>query len=132
MPPEQNAIQQNIDYRDGYNVPIWLGESGENTDEWIQQFRSLLDKDGIGWCFWPYKKMNSTSCMVSIPKPEHWDEIVAFAKLPQTTANAEKLVASRPPMEHCRGALESLLENVPFASCRVNQGYLKALGLKAG
>ncbi|MGH9608418.1 MAG: glycoside hydrolase family 5 protein [Bryobacteraceae bacterium] len=131
MPPKQEAIQQYIDYRDGYNVPIWLGESGENTDEWIRQFRNLLEKDGIGWCFWPYKKMDSTSCMVSIPKPEYWDEIVKFAQLPQGTGNAEKLVAARPLMQHCRSALRSLLENIPFAACRVNQGYLEALGLRA-
>jgi endoglucanase len=36
MPPAQRVIQEYIDYRDRYNVPIWLGESGENTDEWIQ------------------------------------------------------------------------------------------------
>jgi endoglucanase len=53
----------------GYNVPIWLGESGENTDQWIQQFVSVLEKNDIGWCFWPYKKMQKTSCMVSMQPP---------------------------------------------------------------
>lgn len=131
MPPEQNSIQQYIDYRDGYNVPIWLGESGENTDQWIHAFVGVLEKNGIGWCFWPYKKMDSSSCMVSIPKPDYWDEIVTFAQMPQGAGNAEKLVAARPPMDHCRDALESLLENIPFAACRVNRGYLDALGLQA-
>jgi aryl-phospho-beta-D-glucosidase BglC (GH1 family) len=132
MPPEQKNIQEYVDYRDRFNVPIWLGESGENKDEWIRQFATLLEQNGIGWCFWPYKKMESTSCMVSIPKPSYWDEIVAFAKLPQGTGNAEKLIAARPPMEHCSTALRSLLENAQFSSCRVNQGYLDALGLKSG
>ena len=37
-----------------------MGESGENDDVWIDSFRKLLDNNEIGWCFWPYKKMDST------------------------------------------------------------------------
>ena len=131
MPPDQSAIQEYVNFRERYNVPIWLGESGENTDQWIKQFRTLLDQNDIGWCFWPYKKMDATSCLVSIPKPAYWDEIVKFAQLPQGTANAEKLISSRPPIDHCTGALQSLLENISFKSCRINQGYLDALGLRS-
>jgi endoglucanase len=131
MPPEQKAIAEYVDYRDRYQVPLWLGESGENTDQWIQQFTSLLEKNDIGWCFWPYKKMQSTSCMVSIPKPTYWDEIVGFARMPGRTGDAEKLIAASPPVEHSRTALDSLLQNISFKSCRVNTGYLHALGLKA-
>ncbi len=130
MPPVESAIQEYVDYRERYNVPIWLGESGENTDEWIQQFATLLEKNDIGWCFWPFKKMQKTSCMASIQPPEYWDEIAAFAKLPQGTGNAEKLIAARPPLEHCRKALEDLLEKIQFNACRVNAGYLQALGVK--
>jgi len=25
-------------------VPIWMGESGENTDEWISQFTKTLER----------------------------------------------------------------------------------------
>ncbi len=130
MPPVQNAIQEYVDYRDRYNVPIWLGESGENTDEWIQQFRTLLEKNDIGWCFWPYKKMEKTSCMVSIPQPIYWDEIVAFAKMPGGTGNAEKRIAARPSLEDCRKALDELLDKIRVASCHVNAGYFQALGLQ--
>ncbi len=130
MPPVQTAIQQYVDYRDRYNVPIWLGESGENTDTWIQQFVSLLDTNGIGWCFWPYKKMEKASCMVSIQKPAYWDEIVAFAKMPAGTGNAEKRIAARPSLDDSRKAVDDLLDKVRFESCRVNPGYLQALGLK--
>jgi endoglucanase len=130
MPPVQSAIQEYIDYRDRYNVPIWLGESGENTDQWIQQFKNLLERNDIGWCFWPYKKMEKTSCMVSIPKPIYWDEIIAFAKTPTGTGNAEKLIAARPSLEHSRRSLDDLLEKVRLDSCRRNAGYFQALGLR--
>lgn len=35
-----------------------MGESGENTNEWITEFRTMLEKENRR-CFWPYKKLNS-------------------------------------------------------------------------
>src|SRR6476620_5997498 len=35
MDVNQAAIQEYVDFRDKYKVPVWMGESGENTDEWI-------------------------------------------------------------------------------------------------
>ncbi|MGI8962247.1 MAG: glycoside hydrolase family 5 protein [Bryobacteraceae bacterium] len=129
-PPTKDVIQEYLDYRDRYDVPIWLGESGENTDEWIARFVGVLEQNDIGWCFWPYKKMEKSSCVVSIPKPDYWDEIVAFAKIARGTGSAERQIAARPSIEHSRGALDDLLKKIQLENCRVNLGYCKALGLK--
>jgi endoglucanase len=129
MTPEQAEIQQYLDFRDKYHVPIWMSESGENTDEWITQFRELLEKNQIGWAFWPYKKMDSPRSVVSFLRPAYWDEIVAYAKLSGGTGEVEKRLAKRPPQEHIDAAFAELLENIQFGKCRINQGYLKALGL---
>ena len=128
MQVNQEAIQEYVAFRDKYNVPVWMGESGENTDEWIDSFRRLLEADKIGWCFWPYKKLDATSCIVSINSPADWDAIVAFADGPRTTF--EEVRKHRPPKEKVEKALSDYLERMKFANCRVNQGYLKALGLK--
>jgi endoglucanase len=128
MQVNQEAIQEYLAFRDKYNVPVWMGESGENTDEWIDSFRRLLEADNIGWCFWPYKKLDATSCIVSINSPADWDAIVAFADGPRTTF--EEVRKHRPPKEKVEKALSDYLERMKFANCRVNQGYLKALGLK--
>jgi aryl-phospho-beta-D-glucosidase BglC (GH1 family) len=127
-PPEEVSVQAYVNYRDDNNVPLWLGESGENTDQWIQQFVRVLEQNHVGWCFWPYKKVEKSSCMVSIKKPAFWDEILAFVKVPAGTSNAAARVAARPSLEHSRAALESLLENIRFENCRVNSGYVAALG----
>ena len=129
MPPEQPAIQPYLDFRDRCHVPIWLGESGENNDAWVNQFRQLLEKNNIGWCFWPYKKMDATSSVVTFDRPAHWDEILAFAKLPTGTANAEKRIAARPSIEDAQGAFDDLLKKIQFANTHVNSGYVQALGL---
>jgi endoglucanase len=129
MEVNQAAIQEYLDFRDKHNVPVWMGESGENTDEWIASYRTLLERNNIGWCFWPYKKLDATSCVASINRPADWDAIVAFADGPRTTF--EEVRKHRPAKEKVQKALSDYLEGIKFANCRVNQGYLEALGLKA-
>lgn len=130
MPVEQSAIQSYVDFREKNDVPLWLGESGENNDEWIAQFRQLLEKNNIGWAFWPYKKMEKSSAVATVVPPAGWDKVVAFAKLPRGTANVEARLKVRPDQETIDRAFAGLLENVKFEHCRINAGYLSALGLK--
>jgi endoglucanase len=123
----QEAIQEYLDFRDKYNVPVWMGESGENTDEWISSYRTLLEKHDLGWCFWPYKKVDATSCVTSINRSADWDEIVNFANNPRSTF--EEVRKARPPKEKIKRALDAFLENIKLANCRLNRGYLNALGV---
>jgi endoglucanase len=123
----QQAIQEYIDFRDKHNVPVWMGESGENTDEWISSFRTLLERNNVGWCFWPYKKLDATSCLVSINRPADWDAIAAFADHPRTTF--EEVRTNRPSTEKIRNALADYLQGIRFSNCRINQGYLQAMAL---
>jgi endoglucanase len=129
--PDESVIRQYIDFRDRYDVPIWMGESGENTDEWIAQFVKTLEKNNIGWAFWPYKKMEKSSAVVSIVPPADWGKIVEFAKLPRGTAHVEERLKARPEQEVINRAFADLLESIRVQKCRVNAGYLKALGMKS-
>ncbi len=129
-PPEQLTIQKFVDFGAKYNVPLWLGESGENTDEWIAKFRTLLDKDDIGWTFWPYKKLAKNSAFVTVTPPEGWDQIVAFAKLPRGTGAAEERLKTRPDQALIEKAFTALLDAIAVEHTTVNPGYLEALGLQ--
>ncbi len=130
MDPVQQQIQEFVDFRDQHNAPIWMSESGENTDLWIKTYRELLEQNDIGWCFWPYKKMEVTSCMRSFAPPPYWDEIVAFAKVHHV--DPADIKKHRPPIEHSRAALAGLLNNIRFQNNSVNTGYVAALGLQSG
>jgi hypothetical protein len=129
--PDESVIRQYLDYRERYDVPIWMGESGENSDEWIALFAKTLEKNSIGWAFWPYKKMmGKPTSIVSITPPADWGKIVEFAKLPRGTAHVEDRLKARPEQETITRAFAELLENVRLQKCRVNTGYLGALGMK--
>ncbi|MDB5250887.1 MAG: glycosyl hydrolase family 5 [Flaviaesturariibacter sp.] len=53
----QGSIQQFIDMREQYKIPVWMGESGENSNSWFRSAISLLERNDIGWAWWPLKKM---------------------------------------------------------------------------
>ena len=127
--PDASVIKDYINFRDKYNVPIWLGESGENNDQWITAFVKTLEENRIGWCFWPYKKMDASSSVVTFERPTHWEAVIALTKMPAGTGNAEKRIAARPSPEESQAAFDDLLNKSRYASEKVNPGYVRALGL---
>jgi endoglucanase len=124
---DESVIKEYMDFRVRYNVPIWLGESGENTYEWISDFRKTLERNEIGWSFWPYKKLDSERCIISIKKTEEYDRIIEFANGERTSF--EDLRENRPDIEIVRKALTDYLENCKLQNCKINNEYLEALGL---
>ena len=127
--PDASVIREYIDFRDKHNVPIWLGESGENNDQWIAAFVKTLEGNHIGWCFWPYKKMDAGSSVVTFDRPAHWDAVISLSKMPAGTGNAEKRIAARPSPVDAQAAFDDLLNKIHYSSERVNPGYVHALGL---
>jgi hypothetical protein len=122
-----DLIREYVAFGDRYDVPLWMGESGENTYEWIAAFRELLEAHDIGWCFWTYKRLDTDRSVVSIPRTPEWDEVVAFAEHPRSTF--QEVRENRPPTLVAARALDDYLENIQFDHCRINEGYLRALGL---
>lgn len=125
-----SSLQEYLDFRSKYHVPLWVGEAGENSDAWVEGMRKTFKANNVGWAFWLYKKMDSTSSVVTFKRPVHWDEIQAFAKLPHTTGNAEKLLEARPPQADIEAAFADLLQQIRFSNERLNPGFMEALGLK--
>ncbi len=121
-------IQDYIAFREKYNVPIYVGETGENTDGWVDSFRLVCEQNNVGWHFWPYKKMDSTRGFVSFEKPAGYDSVINFSAQPRSTFS--QLRTARPKnMEEIRPGLKQLLQNIKYKNCSANEGYIKALGL---
>ena len=58
------------------NVPLYLGESGENNLEWYTMMFPLCDRINIGWSFWSYKKMSCKNSPVTFARPKGWDQLM--------------------------------------------------------
>ena len=128
-PATQSVIQDYIDFGIKYNVPIYCGETGENTDSWVDSFRVVLEKNNIGWHFWPYKKPNNIRGFVQFQTPASYDSVISYAE--KNRSNFEMIRAARPKdMQQIKMALDQYLNNCRFKNCTPNKGYISALGLK--
>ncbi|MBB5397259.1 glycoside hydrolase family 5 protein [Mucilaginibacter sp. AK015] len=126
---KQDVIQEYMDFRDKYNVPIYVGETGENTDEWVRDFRILCEKNRIGWHYWPYKKLDNLQGIASFNVPEGYNEIIDYTEKPR--GSFEEIRKAAPAdREKIKKALYGFLENCKFVNCSPNKGYIEALGLK--
>lgn len=125
---DKAAIQDFLDFREKANLPLFMGETGENTDDWVEKFRITLEENNIGWTFWPYKKMVPKATMMIIPKPENWDLIVEYTK--KDRSSFEKIREARPDQEKVKKAMLHLLENMKFRNNIKYAPYTKALGMK--
>lgn len=73
----QASIQHILNTRDQYNVPVWLGETGENSNVWFTEAIHLLESNNIGWSWWPLKKMGNNNPM-QILSNSNYDKILAY------------------------------------------------------
>ncbi len=122
-----DVIQDYIDFSNKYNVPLYCGETGENSDEWVMNFRKLLDQQQIGWHFWPYKKMDSKSGIVQFNLPAGFNDIRIYADSSRVSfEDIRRLRKSNP--DQAKQALNGFLENCLFKNCLPNNGYIEALG----
>lgn len=121
----QNAIQEYLDFREKHDVPIYIGETGENTDQWINDFRVLLDEHSVGWCFWPYKKMNNTRGIMNFDEPEDYKLISEYAQ--SDRSNYKNIRENRPDIPKVQNALNEYLKNSLYKNNYPNKGYSKAL-----
>lgn len=60
---DKASIQKFLDIREQYNVPVWLGESGENSNVWFRDAINLMETNHIGWAWWPLKKLGGNNPM---------------------------------------------------------------------
>ena len=122
----REAIANFIHFRDSVNLPMYMGEIGHNSDEWQAAFSKVMQENGIGYTFWPYKKLDS-SCFMGIQRPANWDLIVQFAESPRTTY--KEIREARPDQTLARKILKDFIDN---CKCRNNvpqEGYIRSLGL---
>lgn len=124
----QANIQDFVDFRDSVNLPIFMGETGENTNEWIAAWTRLMIRNNIGYTYWPYKKMGSERGMVTIPTPENWDVVIDFVEGPRS--NYAEIRESRPDQERTKQAMLDFLENCKYSNCTKNPGYIRAMDLE--
>lgn len=101
------SMQWVLDIQQNFNVPLYLGESGENSNVWFRDAIRLLEDLNIGWAWWPMKKIESISCPLSVPKTPAYQLLLDYwnGNAPKPSAAFAKItlmvLADRLKTEHC-------------------------------
>ncbi|NDP26289.1 MAG: cellulase family glycosylhydrolase [Flavobacterium sp.] len=77
-PNNVESIQKFLDYRTQYNVPIWLGETGENSNVWFKEVVALAESNNIGWAFWPMKKIDNIAGVTSVSITPQYEQLLQY------------------------------------------------------
>ena len=122
-----DAIRSFIDFRDKTGLPMYMGEIGHNTDEWQEAFCRAMQDNGIGYTFWPYKKVDN-SCWTAVQRPENWELVVDFSEADRSTFAAIR--AARPDQRLTLRALQDFAEACRFVNCVPQDSYIASLLLR--
>ncbi|MBN1117206.1 MAG: carbohydrate-binding protein [Bacteroidales bacterium] len=68
-----NSLDWISSKREILNVPVWLGESGENSNTWYTNAIALCENNRVGWSWWPVKKSSINSILSVEANPEYED-----------------------------------------------------------
>ncbi|MDZ7341690.1 MAG: cellulase family glycosylhydrolase, partial [candidate division KSB1 bacterium] len=111
------AIQNYINLRNQTNCPIWLGESGENSNTWFYDCIQLLEKNKIGWNWWTHKKVATTTSPYSAPITAGYQRVLDY-----WNGNA-----SKPSVVMAAAGLMELAEGLALSKCEFHPDVLDAL-----
>lgn len=115
--PTAASLQPWVDRRNQWNVPVWLGESGENSNEWFRDVVRNCEQANIGWAWWPWKKLGTISGPVIVPKPAGYQAIL----------NYWNNTGPRPATNEALNALLALAQAARYENCAVHPDVIDAL-----
>jgi hypothetical protein len=111
------TIQDLLNLRDNWNVPLWLGESGENSNPWFYEAIKLMEENNIGWCWWTHKKIQTTTSPLSSPITSNYQRVLDYWNNK----------ASKPLQTFARDALFGMAANLAIEKCELHPDVLRAL-----
>jgi endoglucanase len=77
---DQGSIQGLLGLRDTYNIPLWMGESGENSNTWFTNAIKLFEANKVGWSWWPLKKIEGINSPFSVVKKQGYKDLLSYWK----------------------------------------------------
>ncbi|PSL28326.1 putative secreted protein (Por secretion system target) [Chitinophaga ginsengisoli] len=66
-----NELGNINNFRNTYNVPVVVGETGENSADWLRANIAAMNTAGVGWFHWTYKRFDAgeNAALLRIPPP---------------------------------------------------------------
>ena len=112
---DQNSIQSMLDLRTSTNRPLWLGETGENSNAWFTALVKLVEANKIGYANWPYKTYDRIQCPVTVKPFANWQKVLSYVNNDVALSAVD-----------CIAYLKQMTDGLLLENCRVNKGVIDA------
>lgn len=117
--PSQETFAEFLAVSRQYDVPLWLGETGENNDRWFAGMAQLCEANQVSRHFWTYKKMGRQNSGVTVKTPDNWSLIMDYLQ-----------TGRKPAASQVKTILADYLDNIKFANCLPNPDVDRHILLK--
>lgn len=114
---DDETIRQILEYRRQYNVPIWLGETGENSNVWFTEVIQLMDRHNIGWAFWPMKKIDNIAGIANVKITPEYRQLLNYWK------NGGK----KPSADFAKKTLMQIADNYKLKNTEIRPDIIDAM-----
>jgi len=111
---DQGSIQSYINLRNSTNAPLWMSESGENSNTWFHDAVQLHEANNIGWCWWTTKKVDTITSPYSADRPAGYNQLL----------NYWSGTAPKPSVAFSHAVLMELADNLRSENCRFSPGVV--------
>lgn len=113
------VVKGDAELRDKYGLPIFIGEFGHwnGGTDMTAQIVSNMKSSGIGYTYWPFKKMDNWESLLGFDTPEGWQQISAFVSAQRDTPVQIQIALGNIDVEKARKAMEDYLVNCLFRNC---------------
>ncbi|PKL83192.1 MAG: glycoside hydrolase family 5, partial [Ignavibacteriae bacterium HGW-Ignavibacteriae-3] len=112
-----NSINYLTSLRSNTNRPLWLGESGENSNQWFTDVIKLMETSNIGWAWWTLKKVEGNNSLMYVIKPPEYDYLLRYW-------NGQ---VSKPSVAYAVDALTKFAQSLNIERCIQNTGVIDAM-----
>ncbi|MCL6603873.1 MAG: glycoside hydrolase family 5 protein [Paenibacillus sp.] len=114
--PDTESIQKFLDKRDELQVPIFMGEGGENNNDWFTGAFQLYEDHETSWNFWTWKKLEAINSPCSVNMPEGWQQLIHYLE-----------GGSKPDPQSAERILWTYLDNLSLECCTYQPEVINAL-----
>lgn len=114
---DDQTLQFALDLREKHNMPIWLGETGENSNVWFTELIQLLDQHNIGYAFWPMKKIDNIAGITNVKITPEYEKLLDYWK-----NSGEK-----PSKEYAKKALMQIADNYKLSNTEIKKDVIDAM-----
>lgn len=114
---DDETLKNALELREKHNMPIWLGETGENSNVWFTELIQLLDKHNIGYAFWPMKKIDNIAGIANVRITPEYQKLLDYWK-----NGGEK-----PSKEFATKALMKIADNYKFSNVEIKNDVIDAM-----